>query len=226
MDPSAAAVAAAQSERTRFLFYFNGLPAPRVRRAKVVARTILLKSSHNKLNLLTFPDVDPAAQRQVPRLLPLIRPRQCHKVTDPLAEVLLLCLLAVLAGADGAVDTARFASGSSTCCGGFLPFRDGTPSGAYRRLLGRQSQGAADRFKPDWTRHAKDCNGQSPRSAATTPRRAADRRHHLPGLRHLPQPMTLLEHSEELRVEVRAALTAAAQAAIEHAAAARDQSRR
>ena len=33
-------------------------------------------------------------------------PRQSHKVMYPLAEVLLLCLLAVLAGSNGAVDIA------------------------------------------------------------------------------------------------------------------------
>jgi predicted transposase YbfD/YdcC len=55
-------------------------------------------------------------------------PRQCHKVTYPLAEVLLLCLLAVLAGADGAVDIARFGKGKLELLRRFLPFRDGTPS--------------------------------------------------------------------------------------------------
>ncbi len=82
MDLSAAAVAAALSEATCFLFYFNDLPDP----------------------------------------------RQRHKVTYPLAEVLLLCLLAVLAGADGAVDIARFGKGKLDLLRRFLPFRDGTPS--------------------------------------------------------------------------------------------------
>jgi predicted transposase YbfD/YdcC len=82
MDQSAAMVAAALSEATCFLFYFNDLPDP----------------------------------------------RQCHKVTYPLAEVLLLCLLAVLAGADGAVDIARFGKGKLDLLRRFLPFRDGTPS--------------------------------------------------------------------------------------------------
>ncbi len=82
MDQSAAAVAAALSEATCFLFYFNDLPDP----------------------------------------------RQRHKVTYPLAEVLLLCLLAVLAGADGAVDIARFGKGKLDLLRRFLPFRDGTPS--------------------------------------------------------------------------------------------------
>jgi predicted transposase YbfD/YdcC len=49
-------------------------------------------------------------------------------VTYPLAEVLLLCLLAVLAGADGAVDIARFGKGKLELLRRFLPFRDGTPS--------------------------------------------------------------------------------------------------
>jgi predicted transposase YbfD/YdcC len=82
MDESAAAVAAAVSEATCFLFYFKDLPDP----------------------------------------------RQGHKVVYPLAEVLLLCLLAVLAGADGAVDIARFGKGKLELLRRFLPFHDGTPS--------------------------------------------------------------------------------------------------
>jgi hypothetical protein len=40
----------------------------------------------------------------------LLDPRQRGKVTYPLAEVLLLCLLAVLAGADSFVDSRIFRS--------------------------------------------------------------------------------------------------------------------
>src|ERR1700734_2299025 len=55
-------------------------------------------------------------------------PRQQHNVTYPLAEVLLLCLLAVLGGSNGAVDIARFGKGKIEDLPRFLPFCDGTPS--------------------------------------------------------------------------------------------------
>jgi hypothetical protein len=52
-------------------------------------------------------------------------PRQCGKVTYPLDEVLLLCLLAVLAGAETFVDIARFRSKKLALLRRFRPFRDG-----------------------------------------------------------------------------------------------------
>jgi predicted transposase YbfD/YdcC len=55
-------------------------------------------------------------------------PRQRGKVIYPLAEVLLLCLLAVLGGADSFVDIARFGEKKLDLLRRFLPFRDGTPS--------------------------------------------------------------------------------------------------
>jgi len=55
-------------------------------------------------------------------------PRQCGKVTYPLDEVLLLCLLAVLAGAETFVDIARFGAKKLDFLRRFRPFRDGTPS--------------------------------------------------------------------------------------------------
>jgi predicted transposase YbfD/YdcC len=55
-------------------------------------------------------------------------PRQRGKVTYPLDEVLLLCLLAVLAGAETIVDIARFGEKKLTLLRRFRPFRDGTPS--------------------------------------------------------------------------------------------------
>jgi predicted transposase YbfD/YdcC len=59
---------------------------------------------------------------------PLPDPRQYGKVRYPLAEVLLLCLLAVLGGADSFVDIARFGERKLDLLRRFLPFRDGTPS--------------------------------------------------------------------------------------------------
>jgi predicted transposase YbfD/YdcC len=55
-------------------------------------------------------------------------PRQRGKVIYPLAEVLLLCLLAVLGGADSFVDIARFGEKKRDLLRRFLPFLDGTPS--------------------------------------------------------------------------------------------------
>jgi len=55
-------------------------------------------------------------------------PRQTAKVTYPLNEVLLLGLMAVLAGAEGFTDIARFGMKKLDFLRRFLPFRDGTPS--------------------------------------------------------------------------------------------------
>src|SRR5258705_13586167 len=55
-------------------------------------------------------------------------PRQPGKVIYPLDEVLLLCLLAVLAGAETFVDIALFGEKKLNLLRPFRPFRDGTPS--------------------------------------------------------------------------------------------------
>jgi len=55
-------------------------------------------------------------------------PRQPGKVIYPLAEVLLLCLLAVLAGAETVVHIALFGEKKRDLLRRFRPFRDGTPS--------------------------------------------------------------------------------------------------
>ena len=55
-------------------------------------------------------------------------PRQLGKVIYPLDEVLLLCLLAVLAGAESFVDIALFGEKKLELLRRFRPFRDGTPS--------------------------------------------------------------------------------------------------
>src|SRR6202171_1268504 len=55
-------------------------------------------------------------------------PRQSGKVIYPLAEVLLLCLLAVLGGAETFVDIALFGEKKISLLRRFRPFRDGTPS--------------------------------------------------------------------------------------------------
>jgi hypothetical protein len=55
-------------------------------------------------------------------------PRQRGKVVYPLDEVLVLALLAVLAGAETFVDIARFGAKKLALLRRFRPFRDGTPS--------------------------------------------------------------------------------------------------
>lgn len=55
-------------------------------------------------------------------------PRQLGKVVYPLNEILLLCLLAVLAGAEAVTDIARFGEKKLALLRRFLPFRDGTPA--------------------------------------------------------------------------------------------------
>src|SRR5271163_4078834 len=55
-------------------------------------------------------------------------PRQRGKVMYPLDEVLLLSLLAVLAGAETFVDIARFGEKKLALLRRFRPFVDGTPS--------------------------------------------------------------------------------------------------
>jgi predicted transposase YbfD/YdcC len=55
-------------------------------------------------------------------------PRQRGKVIYPLEEVLLLCLLAVLGGAETFTDIARFGEKKITLLRRFRPFRDGTPA--------------------------------------------------------------------------------------------------
>jgi predicted transposase YbfD/YdcC len=55
-------------------------------------------------------------------------PRQAGKVIYPLDEVLLLCLLAVLAGSETIIDIARFGEKKRDLLRRFRPFRDGTPS--------------------------------------------------------------------------------------------------
>ena len=54
--------------------------------------------------------------------------RQCAKVMYPLDEVLLLCLLAVLAGAETITDIARFGDKKLHVLRRFRPFREGTPT--------------------------------------------------------------------------------------------------
>lgn len=55
-------------------------------------------------------------------------PRQKGKVVYPLDEILLLCLLAVLAGADTFTDIALFGSKKLEFLRRFRPFSDGTPT--------------------------------------------------------------------------------------------------
>ena len=58
----------------------------------------------------------------------LADPRQRAKVVYPLDEILLLCLMAVLAGSEAITDIARFGERKLELLRRFRPFRDGTPS--------------------------------------------------------------------------------------------------
>ena len=58
----------------------------------------------------------------------LTDPRQRGKITYPLQEILLLCLLAVLAGAETFVDIALFGEKKLELLRRFRPFKDGTPA--------------------------------------------------------------------------------------------------
>ena len=60
-------------------------------------------------------------------------PRQRGKVIYPLDEVLLLCLLAVLAGAESFVEIARFGTQKLALLRRFRAFADGTPAGGAKR---------------------------------------------------------------------------------------------
>ena len=63
-------------------------------------------------------------------------PRQRSKVIYPLDEVLLLCLLAVLGGAETFTDIARFGETKIQLLRRFRPFRDGTPAHDHLGWLG------------------------------------------------------------------------------------------
>ena len=71
-------------------------------------------------------------------------PRQRGKAMYWLDEILLLCLLAVLAGAETIVDIARFGEKKRELLRRFRPFGDGTPSpptdGLVRQALGREQR--------------------------------------------------------------------------------------
>jgi predicted transposase YbfD/YdcC len=54
--------------------------------------------------------------------------RQAGKITYPLDEILLLCLLAVLAGAEAFTDIARFGEKKLDLLRRFRPYHDGTPA--------------------------------------------------------------------------------------------------
>ena len=60
--------------------------------------------------------------------------RQAGKVDYPLSEVLLLILLAVLAGAEAFTDIARFGEKKLELLRRFRPFKNGTPSHDHRSL--------------------------------------------------------------------------------------------
>lgn len=78
------------------------------------------------------PIADPSALAEAVVFLRYFRdlkdPRQRGKVTYPLDEILLLCLLAVLAGAETVTDIALFGRKKLDLLRRFRPFADGTPA--------------------------------------------------------------------------------------------------
>src|SRR3546814_17189778 len=81
----------------------------------------------------------------------LADPRQRGKVVYPLDEVLLLCLLAVLAGTETIVDIARFCEKKPALLRRFRPFADGTTSPAQLgRLLASLNADAFQRCFLAW----------------------------------------------------------------------------
>ena len=79
-------------------------------------------------------------------------PRQRAKVAYPLDEILLLCLLAVLAGAEAITDIARFGEKRRDLLRRFRPFADGTPAQttsatSWPRSMPRRSSVASS---PGW----------------------------------------------------------------------------
>jgi hypothetical protein len=81
-------------------------------------------------------------------------PRQQGKVDYPLDEILLLCLLAVLAGAETIVDIALFGRKKLELLRRFRPFSKGTPAHDWHTITSATSW-------PCWTRSSS--------SAASSP---------------------------------------------------------
>src|SRR6201998_962622 len=93
---------------------------------------VALWSCRSVAMTLQEPSSSPGAQSEALVFLSffgdLPDPRQPGKVIYPLDEVLLLCLLAVLAGAECFVDISRFGAKKIELLRRFRSFRDGTPS--------------------------------------------------------------------------------------------------
>ena len=66
--------------------------------------------------------------------------RQSGKVKYPLDEILLLCLLAVVAGSETITDIARFGRLKLAFLRRFRPFADGTPAHDHLGLRGHDTQ--------------------------------------------------------------------------------------
>lgn len=86
-------------------------------------------------------------------------PRQRGKITYPLDEILLLCLLAVLAGAETFVDIALFGEKKLDFLRRFRPFKAGTPAhdhlGDILAVLSTPSSSSAA-SSPGWL-HSAGC---------------------------------------------------------------------
>jgi len=104
-------------------------------------------------------------------------PRQRGKVIYPLREILLLCLLAVLAGAENFVEIARFGDKKTELLRRFLPFRDGTPS--HDQLCDIFATIDAEKFQrcfADWVASITGVSADVVAIDGKTSRRTADKR--------------------------------------------------
>lgn len=104
-------------------------------------------------------------------------PRQAGKVVYPLDEILLLCLLAVLAGAETFTDIARFGAKKLGLLRRFRPFCDGTP--AHDHLGDIFATLDAEKFQRCFVAWVSSVTGAPPGMIAIdgkTARRSGDKR--------------------------------------------------
>ena len=108
--------------------------------------------------------------------------RQAGKVDYPLPEVLLLILLAVLAGAEAFTDIARFGEKKLELLRRFLPFKNGTPAHDHSAIFSRRSTPGPSRpalshgWRRERTHRLRSSTSMARHRAARIKRRARRRR--------------------------------------------------
>ncbi len=110
-------------------------------------------------------------------------PRQRAKVTYPLDEILLLCLLAVLAGAEAITDIARFGEKKRDLLRRFRPFADGTPAHDHLGdILAALDAEAFQRCFVGWVASITGAGAEVVAIDGKTSRRTHDRRRGKPAI--------------------------------------------